>query len=499
MLDILKKRNVLLILVLCCFMIISCRKKQVVPPEPFGPVPSSAQLAWQGMEYCGFLHFSLNTFTGKEWGYGNEDPALFNPVDFDAEQIASVAKEAGMKGLILTCKHHDGFCLWPSAYTEYSVKKSPWRGGKGDVVREISEACARNGLKFGVYLSPWDRNHSEYGRPAYIEYFRNQLRELLTNYGPVFEVWFDGANGGTGWYGGADEERVIDRSTYYDWENTWELVRTLQPGALIFSDMGPDIRWVGNEAGVAGDPCWALYTPHGRDGKAPAPGQTMYEEAQNGHRDGKYWMPAEADVSIRPGWFWHEEQDTLVRTPENLLTLYFRSVGRGAGLLLNVPPNNRGLISAGDTEALIRFRKLRDRIFAENLVVNGKVKASNTRGKDNAFAVSNLTDDNAATYWTCDDTVKQAWVVLEFEDPVAFNTVRLREYLPLGQRIYSWAVDVQNDGKWTGIAKGESVGNMRLWRGEKQTTRKVRIRLSGPVCPALSEVALFYGETDWLP
>ena len=257
------------------------------PPEPFGALPTPRQLAWHDLEYYGFIHFTLNTFTDREWGTGAESPELFNPTDLDADQWARVAKEAGLKGLILTAKHHDGFCLWPSKYTEHSVINSPWKDGQGDVVRELSDACRRHGLKFGVYLSPWDRNHGEYARPEYVTYFRNQMRELLTNYGDVFEVWFDGANGGSGYYGGANENRTIDRYTYYDWPTTWSMVHQLQPNAVLFSDVGPDVRWVGNERGFAGEPCWATYTPHGRNGRPPAPGETQYKEGENGHRHGE--------------------------------------------------------------------------------------------------------------------------------------------------------------------------------------------------------------------
>ena len=247
-------KRVFLQLLLIVFL--SCGSKEIPTPEPLEPVPSPQQLAWQDLEYYAFVHFNMNTFTDLEWGKGDEDPALFNPSELDCRQWTRVCKDAGMKGIILTAKHHDGFCLWPSKFTEHSVKSSSWRDGKGDVVREISEACRRHGLKFGVYLSPWDRNHADYGEKAYVDYYRNQLRELLTNYGSVFEVWWDGANGGTGYYGGARENRRIDRSTYYGWEETTQIVRELQPDAVIFSDAGPDIRWVGNEKGYAGDPCW---------------------------------------------------------------------------------------------------------------------------------------------------------------------------------------------------------------------------------------------------
>ena len=320
-------------------------------PQPYGPAPSERQLRWHEMEFYGFLHFSVNTFTDKEWGYGDESEGVFNPTDFDADQIARTAAEAGMKGLILTCKHHDGFCLWPSKFTEHSVKNSPWKNGKGDVVKEISEACRKHGLRFGVYLSPWDRNRADYGTPAYITYYRNQIRELLTGYGPVFEIWFDGANGGDGFYGGAKEKRVIDRKTFYHWPETWELVRALQPGTCIWSDAGPDARWVGNESGVAGQTCWATLN------RADfAPGQADMKRLSSGDRPGTDWVPAECDVSIRPGWFYHSKDDDKVRSPQNLLELYFKSVGRGASLLLNVPPDRRGQIHKNDVQALREFR-----------------------------------------------------------------------------------------------------------------------------------------------
>ena len=307
------------------------------PPSPYGPLPSARQLEWQQMEIVGFVHFTVNTFTDREWGNGDEDEKVFNPTDFDADQIVRAFRDGGIKELILTCKHHDGFCLWPSKYTEHSVKNSPWKNGKGDVVKAISDACRRYGLKFGVYLSPWDRNHKDYARPEYLTYYRNQLRELLTDYGPIFEVWFDGANGGDGYYGGARERRSIDNRTYYDWPNTWSIVRDLQPMACMFSDAGPDIRWVGNEQGVAGETCWA--TLNAADF---APGRANEKRLNAGDRPGTDWMPAECDVSIRPGWFYHASEDRRVKTPRQLLDLYFKSVGRGATLMLNVPPDRRG-------------------------------------------------------------------------------------------------------------------------------------------------------------
>jgi alpha-L-fucosidase len=459
-------------------------------------LPTERQLAWHNLEFYGFVHFTTNTFTDKEWGYGDESPEIFNPTAFDAAQIVGTARDAGMKGLILTCKHHDGFCLWPSKFTDHSVEQSPWRDGKGDVVREISDACKAAGLKFGVYLSPWDRNRAEYGKPEYVEYFRNQLRELLTNYGPVFEMWFDGANGGDGYYGGAKEKRTIDRATYYGWETTWQIVRELQPGAMMFSDIGPDVRWVGNESGYAGDPCWATYTPKGLDGGAPCPGSTKYQEGENGHRNGERWLPAEVDVSIRPGWFYHAKDDKKVRTPQNLLKLYYESVGRGASFLLNLPPDRRGIIHENDVASLKEFRRLFDATFKTDFAQGAKAAASNTRGNDTRFAATNVLDNNRETYWCTDDDALTPELVLDLGRAVTFNVVSLREYLPLGLRVDDWALDRREGDQWIEFAKGTGIGNRRLWRGDKITTAQVRLRITkAAACPAIAEFAL-YCEPD---
>jgi alpha-L-fucosidase len=332
-------------------------------PSAFGAVPSSRQQAWQAMEFYGFIHFTTNTFTDKEWGYGDESPSVFNPAAVDARQWAKLASEAGMKGLILTCKHHDGFCLWPSKFTEHSVKNSPWKNGRGDVVRDVSEACREYHLKFGIYLSPWDRNRSDYGKPEYITYFRNQLRELLTQYGPIFEVWFDGANGGDGYYGGARENRTIDRSTYYDWPNTIAMIRQLQPDAICWSDVGPDARWVGNERGVASETNWCTMNLAGRYPGYSPPGYNFEVDLGQGHENGESWVPAEVDVSIRPGWFYHVREDAKVKTPAKLLDLFYKSVGRGANLLLNLPPDRRGLIHENDVANLRAFRNALNVLF----------------------------------------------------------------------------------------------------------------------------------------
>jgi alpha-L-fucosidase len=458
----------------------------VAPPAPYGPLPTERQLRWHDMQFYGFLHFTVNTFTDREWGQGDEDEKVFNPTDFNADQIAAVAKAAGMKGLILTAKHHDGFCLWPSRYTEHSVKNSPWKQGKGDVVKEMSQACRRHGLRFGVYLSPWDRNHKDYARPEYITYYRNQLRELLTGYGDIFMVWFDGANGGDGYYGGAREKRRIDNRTYYDWENTRSLVRQLMPMACMFSDAGPDVRWVGNENGIAGDPCWATLNAAGRYPGCDSAG------LNSGERPASNWIPAECDVSIRPGWFYHAKEDARVKTPSQLLDIYYKSVGRGADLNLNLPPDRRGQIHTNDVRSLQEFRRVLDATFARNLAHGARITASNVRGGAKRFAPVNLLGPRRDTYWATDDQVTTPELVVDLGKPVTFNVVSLREFLPLGQRIDSFALDQWQNGQWVEFASGTSIGNQRLVRGNPLTTDKVRLRLTkAAVSPALAEFGLF--------
>ncbi|HLH19534.1 MAG TPA: alpha-L-fucosidase [Bryobacteraceae bacterium] len=410
------------------------------------PLPSARQLRWHALETTAFLHFTVNTFTDKEWGYGDEDPNLFQPARFDADAIVSPLADAGMRGVILTAKHHDGFCLWPTATTDHSVRASGWRGGKGDVVRDIADAARRRGLLFGVYLSPWDRNNPRYGTPAYIEIYRRQLTELLTGYGDIFEVWHDGANGGDGYYGGAREKRTIDKRTYYDWPNTWALVRRLQPGAVIFSDVGPDVRWVGNERGIAGDPCWATYDPVGADGGPASPGDVREKESPTGHRNGSHWLPAECDVSIRPGWFWHERENARVKTPQQLIDLYYRSVGRGANLLLNVPPNRDGLLGAEDIASLRAFGEYRRRVFAKPVAPGAE-----------------------------------------------FNVIRVREDIRYGQRIDEAVVEGSNGRAWEELARVTSIGPRRIVRlGRTARAQKLRVRaLKSSAPPKIAEVAAF--------
>ncbi|MDE1150550.1 MAG: alpha-L-fucosidase [Azospirillaceae bacterium] len=460
-------------------------------PTPEGAVPSARQLNWHALAAYAFVHFSINTFTDREWGYGDESPALFNPSDFDADQIAATAKAAGLRGLILTAKHHDGFCLWPSAYTDHSVRNSPYKGGQGDIVREMSDACRRQGLAFGLYLSPWDRNHADYGRPTYLTYYRNQLRELLTGYGPLFEVWFDGANGGDGYYGGAREKRTIDARTFYDWSNTWKLVRDLQPQAVIFGEWGEDphgpwasdARWVGNEEGYAGDPCWATV------GDAP------YTQAigQNGVRGGANWRPAEVDVSIRPGWFWHEREDGDVKSTARLLRLYFESVGRGANLILNLPPDRRGRIPDHDAANLRALGDILHATFGHDLAAGARLMASDARGP--AFGPDRVMDGRADTYWAPRDEVRAAHLILDLPGARTFDVVSLREYIPLGQRVGTFALDTWDATRkdWVEFARHQAIGSQRLVRlAAPLTTTRVRLRiLDASACPAIREVGLF--------
>jgi len=464
-------------------------------PAPYGPLPTERQLHWHELDYYAFIHFSPNTFTDLEWGNGDEDPAIFNPTAFDADAIAAALKAGGMAGGILTAKHHDGFCLWQTATTDHSIKNSPWKGGKGDIVKELAEACRRAGLKFGVYLSPWDRNSAYYGKPEYIPMYRQQLRELLTNYGPIFEIWHDGANGGSGYYGGAKETRRIDRTTYYGWEETWTLEHSLQPDAVVWCEIGPDIRWAGNEAGHANDTCWETYTPHGRNGGPPAPGASMAgQEGATGHRDGKYWLPPECNTSIRPGWFWHEKENSRVKTPAQLLDLYYHSTGRGGCFLLNLPPDRRGLIHENDAASVKAFNALLKETFKENLAAKAKLTASNVRAKNTkAFGPHNLLDGDRYTYWSTDDSITTPEVVFDLGKAVKFNVVRLRENIKLGQRIDSVALDQWKDGTWVTFAEATSIGACRLIRAKDDvSTNRVRLRVTkAAACPALSDFGLF--------
>ena len=437
------------------------------PIESVGPVPSPRQLAWQELEYYAFIHFNMNTFTDMEWGYGDEKPAQFNPTELDTRQWARVVKAAGMKGIIITAKHHDGFCLWPSAYTNHSVKNSPWRNGNGDLIAELAAACKEYGLKMGIYLSPWDRNHPMYGQPEYIDYFRNQLRELLTQYGPIFEVWFDGANGGDGYYGGAREERRVDKKTYYDWATTHALVRELQPDAVIFSDAGPDIRWVGNEKGYAFENSWSTIYKD-----SVYAGMPDFDRFARGQENGTHWIPTESDVSIRPGWYYHPSQDDQVKTTEHLVDIYYKSVGRNSALLLNIPVDTRGLIHENDEKQLMALARFINKSFETNLAQQAKINVSSFHSEHPS---KNLIDDNPTTSWASEKSDTTPKLTLEFDEAVHANTLMIQEAIALGQRVKKFKIAVLSDGQWTTIYTGETIGNKRLIRFDRQKIKSIQI------------------------
>ena len=408
-------------MVLCSCMSMTAQKKQ----EPFGPLPNENQLRWQDMEMYAFIHYSLNTYTDQEWGFGNEDPKLFNPSNLDCRQWARVCKQAGMRGIIFTAKHHCGFCMWPSAYTEYSVKNSLWKQGKGDVVRELADACREEGLKFAVYLSPWDRNHKDYGKPEYVTYFRNQLRELLTNYGEIFEVWFDGANGGDGWYGGANETRKIDGKTYYGWAETFRMIRELQPKAVIWNDGGDrgDLRWVGTEAGNVGETNWSLM---------PSKGDTPWHMLHYGVENGDVWCPGETNTSIRPGWFYHETENEHVKSLSKLMDTYYKSVGRNSTLLLNFPIAPNGRIHPTDSLRGIAFKKMIDKVLEKNLIDNGKL----------------IMDNGASAQAEGNYPLSIINYQLSWPKPTAFNRFLVEEDIAQGQRVKKFTLEALVDGQW---------------------------------------------------
>jgi len=429
----------------------------------------------------------MNTFTNKEWGFGDEDPKLFNPAELDCRQWARICRDAGMKGIIITAKHHDGFCLWPSKYTEHSVRNSSWKNGQGDVIKELADACREYDLKMGIYLSPWDRNNADYGNPEYIEYYRNQLKELLSGYGDIFEVWFDGANGGTGYYGGKNESRLVDRKTYYDWTNTHKIVRELQPQACMFSDAGPDVRWCGNEQGWINETNWDLLKLN-----EYYPGCDCAEKLRTGDGDGTNWVPAEVDVSIRPGWFYHESEDTLVKSSSDLMDIYLKSVGRGASLLLNIPVDRRGLIHENDAEQLLKFaEKLRSDIAVEKAAGN-VVTATNIRGNSKTFSPSNANDRDSDTYWATDDSVTTATLVINFRNPVEIHYFVAQEYIRLGQRVQAFSVEALVDDRWIEIASGKTIGYKRILKIEPVKANSIKfLILESKACPVISNIEVY--------
>jgi alpha-L-fucosidase len=450
-------------------------------------LPSQKQLDYQSMEMVGFIHFNMNTFTDKEWGYGDESPALFNPKKLDTEQWVKAAKDAGIKELILTAKHHDGFCLWPSAYTEHSVKNSPYKNGKGDIVKEFTEACSKYGIRAGLYLSPWDRNHAGYGTPAYITYYKNQLRELLTNYGKISEMWFDGANGGDGYYGGAREVRKIDKLSYYPWKEIREIVYQLQPGASIFSDAGPDNRWIGNERGIAGETFWSMI-----DTDKLVVGDSDSDYLNSGDYYGSAWVVGQCDVSIRKGWFFHTSDDETVKTPSQLADLYYKSVGRNAVFLLNIPPNSDGLFADKDVAGMKKFREILDKTFRENFVSNAKVTATTVFAKSTEYSPANITDTDLKSFWAAGNGQRAASLEIAIDSTRKFDRILLQEPVWLGQRIASFDIQVLRAKGWQTIASGTSIGYKRLLKITPISGSKVRINIwESNNTPAISNFGLF--------
>lgn len=470
---------------LFAFLLIGASYGQPGAPEPVGPVPSANQMRWQEMEYYAFVHYSLNTYTDQSWGFGNEDINLFDPAQLDCRQWARICKQAGMKGIILTAKHHSGFCLWPTKYTSYSVKNAPWKNGKGDVVRDMANACKEYGLKLGIYLSPWDRNHPDYGKPEYITYFRNQLTELLTNYGPIFEIWFDGANGGSGYYGGANETRTIDRTTYYDWANTYKLIRKLQPNIVIWNDGGDrgDLRWVGTEAGNVGETNWSLLN---------AKGEVSWNMLHHGLENGDSWVPAEVNTSIRPEWFYHPGENTRVKTVPQLMDIYYSSIGRNGSLLLNFPIDTRGLIHQNDEKAALDFAKAVKSAFAVDLAAKAKASSSNVRGGLIKFDAAKTLDSDKNTYWTTDENVTAASLTIDFGKATTFNCFLVQEYIRLGQRVKAFTVEALIDGNWKELAKATTIGYKRLLRFRSVKATKVRLNITGSkACPVISTIGIY--------
>lgn len=459
----------------------------VPPPTPYGAVPSERQLEWHKLKYYAFIHFSPNTFTDKEWGYGDESPKIFNPSELNVDQWARVAKEAGMEGIVITAKHHDGFALWPSKYTEHSVKNSPWKDGKGNILMDLRKACNKYGLKLGMYISPWDRNHAKYGTPEYLEYFRNQLKELLTDYGDIYEVWFDGANGGDGYYGGANETRKIDNTTYYDWENTRKIVRELQPMAVMFSDAGPDIRWIGNEQGYAYDPTWSTISSKGL-----YPGASGINDLlQSGNEEGDMWIAPEVNTSIRPGWFYHEGENDKVKSVNQLIDNWYHSVGMNGNFILNLPPDKRGLIHENDIMALQGLKMYIDKAFSVDYSDNATVSASNIRGNSPDYSAENAFDVDLDSYWATEEEMKNAFLEVDFGKKIEVNALLIQEYIRLGQRINGFSIEALIDGKYKEVTKGITVGNRRLVKFKTVKTSKLKISFYGKASPVISNIEIY--------
>lgn len=452
--------------------------------------PTERQLNWQKLEVTGFLHFGINTFTGMEWGDGKASPNLFNPSNLDTDQWVRVAKESGINLLILTAKHHDGFCLWPTKTTEYSIKNSPYLNGQGDLMKSLAASCKKYDMKIGVYLSPWDRNASVYGSEAYNEMFRTQLTEVLTDYGKIDEVWFDGANG----------EGPNGKKQEYDWGSYYNLIRKLQPEAVI-AVMGPDVRWVGTETGYGRDMEWSVVPANNLEHNSIAEGSQQQmnikpmgdmREKDLGSRDkimkakGLVWYPAETDVSIRPGWFYHAHEDTKVKSPEKLLDIYFNSVGKNGVLLLNIPPNQEGLIHQSDEKSLLGWKALRDSIFSNNLLIGKGVKLLKSPSRKQI-------KDKGTSIWTTKKEGQDLVFEYEFAKSERFNILQLGEYIKWGQRVEKFDIEIKKHGVWQSIGEGTTIGYKRILVLPTVEAQAVRIRiLESRVKPFVDKIGLYY-------
>jgi len=506
------KKIILIFLISFLYTNLSAQKFDIEKPENFkiilpsdseediirkaaNVIPSKRQFEWQRLEFIGFIHFGINTFMDVEWGLKNADITKFNPTMLDCNQWVKVFKDAGIKMIILTAKHHDGFCLWPSKFTDYNISRTPYKNGKGDIVKELSEACKKEGLKFGIYLSPWDIHENSYGTNEYNEFFKNQLTELLTNYGEISEVWFDGACG----------EGPNGKKQIYDWHSYYELIRKLQPNAVI-AIMGPDVRWVGTESGYGRKTEWSVL---------PGSLMNLNEIAANSQQqvlDGAFipkdltdedlgsrekilkassliWYPAEIDVSIRPRWFYHKEDDEFVKSPYKLFDIYFNSVGLNGVLLLNVPPDKNGLIHKNDVKSLRGLRYLLDKTFKNNLTKNSKIIVSNQTNKNK---IQNIIDDKYETYWTTDDSISSAWIELQFPRKVTFNCAMLQENILIGQRIEKFQIKYWDENSWKFLTEGTTVGYKRLLKFPEVTTNKIKIIIEqSRTNPTLSSFGLY--------
>lgn len=431
------------------------RKYDKLGLKPYGAVPNYRQIEWYKREGNVFFHFGMNTFTDKEWGDGTENPKDFNPTELDVRQWIKAIKDAGFECAILTAKHHDGFCLWQTKYTDHSVKSSPYKNGNGDIVREFTDACQEFGVKAGIYLSPWDRHEKTWGSEEYNDFYCGQLEELLASYGKIWEVWWDGAG---------------STKTHYDWDRWANTVKKYQSDAVIFGSLGAtpyvDVRWVGNEKGIAGNPCYSNIDKSSLITE-------ITSELNSGKIDGEAFIPGEADVSIRPGWFYHSHQDGQVRTPENLLELWFNSIGRNAGFLLNIPPDRRGLLHESDVKSLLEFRKILDNSFRVNLASNAKIEASSNR--EECEPINIISKENV---YAPIDSDKAPEITLTFDNEIEFNTVSISELIELGHKVTDISFYAYVNNGWRLLLNNKVVGYKLCQHFDTVKSSKIKIKVN---------------------